>query len=160
MRDRIVSWRLGVAAVSVALPFAFAASAMAQESPEVASAEVTCIDSGYDTGACSEAVEQALLEGSEGSVNSSLESLGVAVDLGDEEGTEADDVTVSSGNPAVPAVPVTTVPPIPSDEPVVDEVTPVEVFAPNAGAEVDAAVAGAELTAATIVANVTSIGDE
>jgi hypothetical protein len=68
---------LGVAVAGVAA-VGFAAPTSAQEAPaEVAAVEIVCIDLGFDTSECTEAVGDAVAAGVAGATNANLAAAGI-----------------------------------------------------------------------------------
>ena len=75
---------LGVAVAGLAT-IGFAAPMSAQEAPaEVAAVEIVCIDLGFDTTECTEAVTDALAAGIAGATNANLaaQGIGFVVEIG------------------------------------------------------------------------------
>ncbi|MCC6312800.1 MAG: hypothetical protein IT337_02205 [Thermomicrobiales bacterium] len=70
--------RLGVAVTGLAGAFAIVAPVSASQAPvEVAAVQVTCMDLGYDTSACTGAVSSALVGETVGAVNAALADAGI-----------------------------------------------------------------------------------
>lgn len=111
---RLTGWRLGVALVGLAVPFAVAGSASAQlvNPDSVRMTAADCMGMGYSISDCSGAIANGARDFVEVTTNDSLSSNGIdyTVNL---KGTPDLTYTLSSGNPAVPAVPVIPVPPVP-----------------------------------------------
>ncbi|HEU5431471.1 MAG TPA: hypothetical protein VFU81_07405 [Thermomicrobiales bacterium] len=107
---RLAGWRLGVALVGLAVPFAMALPAAAQSAGDVADTATTCIGLGYTAGDCGDAIKSGLVDVAEGAVNSTLANQGIDLTVSTGIGTPPLTITPNSGNPPVPMIPV---PPVP-----------------------------------------------
>lgn len=111
--------RLGVALMSLAVPFMVAGSAAAAPgADEVSAVELACL--GYfDISTCTGAVSDGVIDVVEDEVNAGLSDIGAdyVVDVGNRAGTEpgdlAYDINAIAVNPLPPLIPVPAVPGVP-----------------------------------------------
>ena len=115
--SRITYKRLGVAVVSLAVPFLMAAPVSAAPEPiEVSAVELACLAIGFDISTCTHAVTDGVIDVVEDEVNANLGGLGIdyVVDAGEEVGSEPGelgyDINEIAINPLPPLIPV---PPVP-----------------------------------------------
>jgi hypothetical protein len=111
--------RLGVALMSLAVPFMVAGSAAAAPgADEVSSVELACL-AYYDISTCTGAVSDGVIDVVEDEVNADLGDLGVdyIVDVGEIVGSEPGefgyDINEIAVNPLPPLIPVPAVPGVP-----------------------------------------------
>jgi hypothetical protein len=111
--------RLGMALMSLAVPFMIAAPVGAAPGPsEVAAVELTCLNY-YDISTCTHAVTDGVIDVVEDEVNAGLEVQGVdyVVDAGEPSGSEPGelgyDINAIAVNPLPPLIPVPAVPGVP-----------------------------------------------
>jgi hypothetical protein len=89
--SRITYKRLGMALMSLAVPFMMAAPVSAAPEPvEVSAVELACLALGIDISTCTFAVTEGVIDVVEDEVNANLGGLGIdyVVDAGEEVGSE------------------------------------------------------------------------